>query len=103
MKRVAELVVRVADLIEAEGRALLSVTRDEAARAQRSLARMFVGMVFLGTALPLFVLGMCLVAWGMMLSLQDSLGAPAAAMITGLFVLGGGGACVWIFQHRSSH
>ncbi|CAG0997754.1 hypothetical protein PHYC_02673 [Phycisphaerales bacterium] len=101
MKRIAELVVRIADLVEAEGRSLLSVTREEAGRLHEAMGRLASSLVFLLTAVPLFVVGTCLVAAGLLLSLQDRVGLPAAAALTGLVVIGGGGACLWLFHQRN--
>ena len=103
MKRLAALVVRIADLGEAEGRTLLSVTRQEGARLHDAVTRLAGGIAWLLVAALLAVGGYCLVAFGTLLLLEAPLGRPAAAVITGAATLAVAGACRWMFSRKAAH
>ncbi len=97
MKAIAQFVVHVFDLIEAEGGALLTVVRSEARRAHTAAASMAMGVAFLLIAVPLFVAGTCLSAAGLMWWLETQVSRPLAAVLTGFVVLGAGGGCLYCF------
>ncbi|MGH7133630.1 MAG: hypothetical protein ACREJO_16995 [Phycisphaerales bacterium] len=103
MKRIAALVVRIADLAEAEGRTLLSVARQEGTRLHGAVARLAGGIAWLLAGALLGVGGVCLVAFGTMLWLEAPLGRPAAAVITGVATLAVAGGCRWMFHHKTAH
>jgi hypothetical protein len=98
VKRLAELVVRVADLLEAEGRTLLEVGRTEAARLQTVLLRTAVGLTFLVLAVPLLGGAFVMIARGIYLGLVSVIGAGWASTVTGLIIFGFGGLCLWAFK-----
>ncbi|MEK6703469.1 MAG: hypothetical protein AABZ53_14510 [Planctomycetota bacterium] len=98
MKVISQFVVHVFDLIEAEGRALLSVVREEASRARARASSMAVGVTFLIVSIPLLVAGALLMAAGLMWWLETQVGRPLAAALTGALILGLGGACLLGFR-----
>lgn len=93
MKAISQLVVRVIDLIEAEGRDLRTVLRVEAGRVHVGLAHLAVGIAILLISVPLILAGLCLLAAGMMWWLETILSRPAAAALAGGALLGVGIAC----------
>lgn len=102
MKSLAELIVAVANLAEAEGRSFVTAARQEGAKLHEILRSLAVGLVVLIVAVPLLSIGACLVAAGIALWLEGPLGWPAAATITGIIALAAGGACVWIFRQMTA-
>lgn len=102
MKSLAELIVAVADLAEAEGRSFVAVARQEGGKLHEIIRSLAVGIVVLVVAVPLLSIGACLVAIGIALWLEGALGRPAAAIITGVFALAAGGACVWLFKRMTA-
>lgn len=124
MKAISELVVRICDLVEAEGRALVSASReqgrnllevvqeqgrtlletgrDEAQRVRAAINTLAVGFMFLLIATPLLIAGVGLILAGVMLWLEPQVGRPAAAAITGLLTLAAGGVCVWQFKRATT-
>ncbi|MEK6701886.1 MAG: hypothetical protein AABZ53_06460 [Planctomycetota bacterium] len=98
MKVISQFVVRVFDLIETEGRALLWVVREEARRVRTAAADLAMGAVFLLISIPLFITGFLLVAAGLMWWLEARLDRPLAAVITGMMILLIGGGCVSLFR-----
>lgn len=97
MKALAQFVVHVFDLVEAEGRTLLQVVRAEAGRAHVSAVYLLLGLGFLAVSVPLIVLGVLLVGAGLYWWLESMLGRPGGAAMTGLLVLVAGGACMYGF------
>ncbi len=100
MKRIAELVVRIADLVEAEGRTLRAATRDEAVRLRRAMAEVGTGLVFLMSATPLLVGGAGLLAAALVLALREPMGLPSAVGVAGCVLLAAGGGCLWVYQRQ---
>jgi len=93
----AELIVRVSDLVEAEGRTLLSTLRAEGMWVRGYLARMGIGVVLLVAASVLVVAGCGLICASCFLWVQPLLGSAAAAGITGAVTLLLGILSSWIF------
>lgn len=98
MLRIAELIVKVADLAEAEGRVLRGVVREEAGRLKSAVGAVAVGIVFLVVAAPLLMIGVVLASWSVMLALEPAIGRAAAAAVAGIVTLAAGGGCLWIFK-----
>ena len=87
MKEISQFVVRVFDLVEAEGRTLLAVGREEARQAQGAVKSLAMGATCLLISIPLFVAGFSLLAIGLMWWLETLVTRPLAAALTGLVVL----------------
>ena len=85
-----ELVIALADLLEAEGRSL-----------RRAAARLGGSMVLFAVAGLLAVAGLCLCLWGIYQYLAVSLGAVSAALLTGIASLAVAGGVLWIGQRIS--
>lgn len=98
MKAVSQFVVHVFDLLEAEGGALRRAVRDEAGRASRSAANLFLGLAALVVAVPLAVVGVGLIAAGLMWWLESEVGRPLAAALTGVAVIVAAAICVAWFR-----
>ncbi len=98
MKAISQFVVHVFDLIEAEGRCLRAAIRGEARRAQAGAASLAMALSFLLVAVPLLILGVGLVAAGLMWWLETEMSRPAAALITGVVVLAIGSGCMAGFK-----
>jgi high-affinity Fe2+/Pb2+ permease len=82
--------VAVADLLEAEGRAL-----------RRSTARLGGSLVLFALAGLLAAGGLCLCFWGLYQYLAVSLGGTAAALLTGVTTVVIAGGLLWIGQRMS--
>jgi hypothetical protein len=82
--------VAVADLLEAEGRAL-----------RRSTARLGGSLVLFALAGLLAAVGLCLCLWGLYQYLAVSLGGTAAALLTGVTTVVIAGGLLWIGQRMS--
>ncbi len=76
LTQVAELLIRVADLVEAEGRDL-----------RRVVNRMLAGLSFSVLAAGLFLGGACLVLAGVWYMLKRQLDPGWASIVTGLLAL----------------
>lgn len=98
MKAIAQLVVRVFDLLEAEGRALRASVRVETRRLHTTATNMALGATCLLIAVPLCVAGFGLMAAGLLWWLETQFGRPLAAGLTGLATLGAGVGCVFCFR-----
>lgn len=98
MKAISQFVVRVFDLIEAEGRTLLAVVRDEGARIQAVVTNLMLATALLVMAVA-FVLGGCgLIACGMVHWLEGVISRPAAFVLTGL--AGASLGCISLYVYR---
>lgn len=93
MKAISQFVVRVFDLIEAEGRTALTVARGEARHIRRYAARLAMAAAVLCIAVPLCLGSVWLMAAGLMMALEPEVGRPLAAALSGLAVLVLGGLC----------
>lgn len=98
MKAIAQLVVGVANLVEAEGRSLLTIVRNEARSARASAANLAQGFALLLIAVPLLIAGVGLLGAGLMWWLETQVSRPLAACLTGLAVIGVGGVCFACFN-----
>ncbi len=98
MKAIAQLVVRVFDLLEAEGRALRAVVRVETRRMHTTATNMAMGATCLLIAVPLCIAGFGLLAAGLLWWLETQFSRPLAAGLTGLVTLGAGGGCILCFR-----
>ena len=90
MKAIAQLVVRLFDLVEAEGRSLRSVVRDEVQTAHAAAGNFALGLAFLIMAIPLCVGGITLLAVSFMWWLETQVSPALAACLTGLVILAAG-------------
>lgn len=75
-KHVSELVVRVTDLVEAEGRTL-----------RRLLPRLWMGLAFTLIGGGMILLGSLCVVYGVFHGLEHAIGRAWAAVVTGLILL----------------
>lgn len=98
MRTIAQFVVRVFDLFEAEGRTLLTVVRAESRRMHSTVTNMAMGVAFLLISVPLGVAGVWLSAAGLMCWLETQVTRPLAAGLTGLAILAVGAACLACFK-----
>jgi divalent metal cation (Fe/Co/Zn/Cd) transporter len=87
VKEISQFVVRVFDLIEAEGRVLLEVGREEARRVHSAVNSMAVGATCLLISIPLFIAGISLLGIGLMWWLETQVTRPLAAVLTGFMFL----------------
>src|SRR5262249_50528120 len=98
LKAIADLVVRVADLAEAEGRALRSALRLGAVHVRRRLTVVGMGLCSLALAVVLGLTGIGLIVLGAFRWLERGMGQPGAAAIVGLAALCIAGGFLWTFQ-----
>ncbi|HYE03742.1 MAG TPA: hypothetical protein VD963_10980 [Phycisphaerales bacterium] len=84
MKSIAQLIVRVTDLVEAEGRVLRVV-----------MLRLGLGAALGVVAALMCLIGLCLVLVAAYTALEAATSAPVAALVTGLASLLVGGALIW--------
>ena len=105
MKAISQFVVHTCDLIEAEGRSLLTVVRGEARSVQTAVKTLAMATAFLVIAVPLLVAGIGLLAMSVLWWLETKMDPPAAMALTGLLVLVVGMACLATFRlmTRSQH
>ncbi len=101
MKQFAELVVKVADLVEAEGRSLLQTVRGESRSAREYVATMGVALACLITGTCVLIGGCALIGVAAFLWIAQYWGSAAAAGVCGAGFLLLGGIGVWIFQARA--
>jgi hypothetical protein len=85
VKSLAKFIVRVADLLEAEGRAL----RESAVSVGLAIA-LALGAAAIGVG------GLGLIAWGIFESLRSAMNVIGAAFFSGLFLLVCAGGLVWL-------
>lgn len=102
MTKLAALVVRIADLAEAEGRTLLAAARLEGTRLNASVAHLAVRLAFLAAATALALVGVGLVAYGAFLLIEPPLGRPGSAIVTGAAFFIIAGVCVWMFKRTTA-
>jgi len=81
----ADIVIALADLVEAEGRAL-----------RRSVVRTSLGIAFLRAATLMLVLGLGLCLWGIYQWLSSAMGPAGAASFIGALALLFSGGLVWL-------
>lgn len=98
MKVISQFIVKVMDLLEAEGKAALAAVQGEGRRLRSAVRDLLVGVAFLVISIPLLVAGILLMAAGTMWWLETHVDRPAAALLTGLLVLLVGGACLFVFR-----
>lgn len=101
MKAISQLVVHVADLLEAEGRTLLSIIRDEGKRVQQATMSAAVAVMFLVMTVPFVLAGFGLLATGLLWGLEPVVGRALAAVATGVALLVIGGCCLGLFRSFS--
>jgi hypothetical protein len=91
----AEFIVKVADLVEAEGRSARSVVRAEARELRSATARfaMAMGLAAAGGVLGLAAVGLWLAA--VYLGVRDAAGPAWGAFAAGLVGAAVGAACIW--------
>lgn len=91
MKVISEFIVRLFDLLEAEGRVLRWAVRTEVRHMRGAAADCGLAIVLLLVSGALLVGGVGSAAWGLMCWLETLVGRPLAAVLTGV-ALGGVGA-----------
>jgi hypothetical protein len=97
-----ELIVRVADLAEAEGRSLRGAVRAEARELRQQASRFSVGLVMLAGAGALALIGAALCVATVYTALEPVAGGPAALLGAGLFALLGAGVLIWVFKRMTT-
>jgi hypothetical protein len=97
VKAIAQLVVHIVDLLEAEGRSLLQVVQREGRQVRHSMISLSIALSLLLIMIPLVVAGFGLVAAGLLWWLETMVQRPLAAALTGTVLLGAGGACMASF------
>ncbi len=85
MKSLAKFITRVADLAEAEGRAL-----------RQSTVAVGLAVALALAAAAISVGGLALLAWGIFEAFRVALGFVGAAFISGMFLLACAGALIWL-------
>ena len=85
MKPIGQFITRIADLIEAEGRAL---------RASSVSVGLAIALAL--AAALLAVGGLGLIAWGVFEALRSAAGLIGAALVSGVLLLACAGVLVWI-------
>ncbi len=101
MKRIAELIVRTAELVEAEGRTLLAVSQREGNRLRQIVATMAIGLVFVAVAVPVMIAGFGLIVYGILIHLNTAIGPAGSAIVTGVAALAVSAGCLYIFKRTS--
>ena len=90
MKALSRLIVKLADLVEAEGRALRSGVMHAGLAFSFALAAAAIG-----------VGGVGLVGWSIFTLLRNGIGEPGAAAICGVALLACAGGLIWIIRMMS--
>lgn len=85
MQKITELVVRIADLLEAEGRLLRATTM-----------RLATGIVLLIIAACTAAVGLIFIIAAVFIAVAERAGTAAGAATTGLLALGLGGLLAWL-------
>ncbi len=97
MKAVSELIVRVTDLVEAEGRSIRAVIRSEGRELRERVSRFSLGLIFLAGAAVLVLMGAALCVATVYAALEPSFGVAGALLAAGVFALACGGVLIWVF------
>ena len=102
MYGIAEFIVKVADLVEAEGRSARSVLRAEAREFRESAATfaMSLALVLAGAVLGLAGIGFWLAA--IYLAVSEAASPAWGACVAGVVGVGTGAGCIWIFRKTTS-
>lgn len=85
MQTITDLIVRIADLAEAEGRALRAMT-----------VRLALGIAIIIIGAGAVTAGVALVLGAVYIATADRVGAAAGAAATGALALGIGGLLAWL-------
>lgn len=85
MQKITELVVRIADLLEAEGRLLRATTM-----------RLATGIALLIIAASTAAVGLIFIISAVFIAVAERAGTAAGAATTGLLALGLGGLLAWL-------
>lgn len=102
MKAMTELIVRVSDLVEAEGRSLRSALRSEAREFRQQAGRFSIGLVLLIAAAVLALMGAALFVATVYTGLEPLVGEPGALLGSGLFALVGAFVLIWTFKRMTT-
>jgi protein-S-isoprenylcysteine O-methyltransferase Ste14 len=102
VKAIAQLVVHVFDLLEAEGSALRTAVRAEARRAHHAATGAATGaataIAMLVVSISLLVGGLGLLAAALLWWLETLFARPVAASLAGVVILGIGAGCLFAFR-----
>lgn len=90
MKRITDLIVRVADLAEAEGRALRAM-----------VAQTALGVAWIAVGALVALLGFVLVLGAVYLATAEHLGPAGGAVVAGALGLAAGGGLAWLGHHMA--
>jgi len=98
LKALSQFVVHLFDLIEAEGRSFLAISREEVRHARNAAADFAVGAVFLVVSVPLFLGGLTFLVAALFWWLETLFIRPLAACLTGLAVMTAASAALYAFR-----
>jgi hypothetical protein len=102
VKAIAEFIVKVADLVEAEGRSARSVLRADARDLRAATARFALSLALAAAGAALALVGMALWLAAIYLGVSAEAGPAWGAFAAGLVGVGTGAACVWICRRTVS-
>lgn len=97
MRAISQFIIRVFDLIEAEGAALLTIVRGEAERARSAAVQLAMGLALLAVAVPLIITGFGFLTAGLLWLLETHVSRWLAAVLTGSAILFVGGMMLLSF------
>ena len=95
LKAYTDFIVRLADLVEAEGRSLRGTVRAEARSLRMGAAKMGLGFGLVAAAAPLAILGLGLLLLAVYLWLAPEIGDAGAVLIPGGLPLAIAGGLIW--------
>jgi len=98
VKRWTELIVRIADLAEAEGRVLRGVVRDEARGVRAFFGRLGVCAAVLLASVMLVLVGAGFVLTGLFLWLESTVGTAGGAALSGALAILAGVVLIWTYR-----
>lgn len=93
--------MNIADLAEAEVRALRDSARSEAVQLRRALGHLGIAFVLLIVGTLLSATGLCLLGLGLFNWLEVAVGRTEALAILGFVCLVGAGVCIWIYSRMT--
>ena len=101
--RISQYIVGVTDLLEAEGRSLRDVARAEGRELKQATGKLLMGFAVLLAVAPLAVVGLGLLLAALFWAVEEPLGRPAAAAITGVVALSLCGGLLWLYKKLTTN
>lgn len=102
MNGIAELIVKVADLVEAEGRSARSALRADARELRASAGQFALGIVIMAAGGILAGVGVLLWLLAVYLAISEAAGPAWGACGAGVVGVGLGAACILMFRKMVS-